>query len=137
MCTVLYSVRDIAILRINLSLKTVQLCPPIFGQFCEKLIFCFSPKYLGLTVLTKYFVNKNVVCFLRKALIFVILSYLWSTFTPSIHDIHKKAFLQSCRYGEYLSVATLVIHIPVFGAEQFAFPCNVFFFFSELQLKKF
>ena len=50
------SVRDIARLRINLSLKTVQLSPPIFGQFCEKLIFCFSPKYLGLPDHTKYFV---------------------------------------------------------------------------------
>ena len=32
--------RDIASLGINLSLKTV---PPIFGQFCEKLIFCIFP----------------------------------------------------------------------------------------------
>ena len=47
---------DIASLCINLSLKTVQFLPPIFGQLCEKLIFCFSPKYLGLPVLTKYFV---------------------------------------------------------------------------------
>ena len=47
----------------------------------------------------------------------------------------KKAFPQSCRYGKYLSFATLVTPITVFGAEQFAFPCNVFF--AELQLKKF
>ena len=30
-----YSLRDIASLRINLSLNTVQLSPPMFGQFCE------------------------------------------------------------------------------------------------------
>ena len=54
---------DIASLCINLSLKTVQLAPPIFGQFCEKTnILFFSPKYLGLPVLTKYFVKQN--CFL-------------------------------------------------------------------------
>ena len=36
-------IRDIASLCINLSPKTVQFSPPIFGQFCEKLIFFFSP----------------------------------------------------------------------------------------------
>ena len=35
------SIGDIASLRIILSLKTVQLSPPIFGKFCEKLIYCF------------------------------------------------------------------------------------------------
>ena len=34
---------DIASLCINLSLKTVQFSPPIFGKFFEKLIFCFFP----------------------------------------------------------------------------------------------
>ena len=29
------SIRDIASLRINLSLKTVQLSPPMFNKFCE------------------------------------------------------------------------------------------------------
>ena len=58
-----YLQRDIASLGINLSLKTVQLSPPIFGKFCKKkLIFCFSPKYTGLPVLTKYFVKKICLC---------------------------------------------------------------------------
>ena len=35
--------RDIASLRINLSLKTVQLSPLIFGQFCEYIILLFCP----------------------------------------------------------------------------------------------
>ena len=30
------AIRDIVGLRINLSLKTVQLSPPIFGQICER-----------------------------------------------------------------------------------------------------
>ena len=47
---------------INHSPKTVQFSPPIFGQFCQKLMLCFSPKYLGLPVLTKYFVKKNCLC---------------------------------------------------------------------------
>ena len=64
---------DIASLCINLSPKTVQFSPPIFGQFCEKLIFFFPPKYLRLPVLTKYFVKK-IVCVLRKGFIFVILT---------------------------------------------------------------
>ena len=33
----------IASLRINLSLKTVQLSPPIFGHFCEYIILLFCP----------------------------------------------------------------------------------------------
>ena len=112
--------RDVASLRINLSLKTVQLSHPIFYQFCEKLIFCFPPKYLGLPVLTKYFVKK-IVCV--------------HFYTCNTWHSQKKAFPQSCRYGKYLSFATLVTPITVLGAEQFAFPCNVFF--AELQLKKF
>ena len=52
--------RDIASLCIILSLKTVQISPPILGHFCEKLIFCFSPKNLGLPVLTKYFVKNKL-----------------------------------------------------------------------------
>ena len=35
--------RGIASLRINLSLKTVQLSPPIFGHFCEYIILLFCP----------------------------------------------------------------------------------------------
>ena len=33
----------IASLRINISLKTVQLSPPIIGTFCEYIIFLFCP----------------------------------------------------------------------------------------------
>ena len=47
----------------------------------------------------------------------------------------NKTFTQSCRYGKYLIFATLVTPITDLGAEQFAFPCNVFF--AKLQLKKF
>ena len=48
----------------------------------------------------------------------------------------NKAFPQSCRYAEYLSSATIVtVTVTVLEAEQFAFPCNIFF--AELQLKKF
>ena len=36
-------IQDIASLRINLSLKTVQLSPPIFGQFGEKTDIQFFP----------------------------------------------------------------------------------------------
>ena len=43
-----------------------------------------------------------------------------------LQEIHKKAFPQSCRYGKYLSFAALVTPKTVLGAEQFAFPCNVF-----------
>ena len=46
--------------RINLSLKTVQVSPPIFGHFFfNKLVFWFFPNYLGLPVLTKYFVKNS------------------------------------------------------------------------------
>ena len=36
-------VRDIASLRINLSLNTVHLSPPMFGQFCKKFSILFFP----------------------------------------------------------------------------------------------
>ena len=36
-------IQDIASLCINLSLKIVQLSPPIFSKFCEKLLFSFFP----------------------------------------------------------------------------------------------
>ena len=41
--------------------------------------------------------------------------------------IHVAAFSQSCRYGKYLSFATLVTPITVMGDEHFAFPFKVFF----------
>ena len=47
--------------------------------------------------------------------------------------IHKKAFPQSCRYGEYISFATLYTPITVLGAEQLAFPYK--FILAELQQK--
>ena len=40
---ILKLIRNIASLRINLSLKTVQLSPPIFGHFCE---------YIGILVIS-------------------------------------------------------------------------------------
>ena len=50
-------------------------------------------------------------------------------------EIDIEAFPQSCWYGKYLSFAALVTPVAVLGAEQFAFPCKVFF--VKLQLKKF
>ena len=46
-----------------------------------------------------------------------------------------KAFPQSCRYCQYISFAILDTPVPVLGADQFVFPCNVVF--ARLQLKKF
>ena len=61
-------------------------------------------------------------------------------FRPLLHPkyikILIKAFLQSCIFGKYILFATLDIPVPVLGAEQLVFPCNVFFL-AELQLKKF
>ena len=60
-------------------------------------------------------------------------------FGPLLHlkymKFTKKTFLHRCRYGKYLSFATLVTPITILGAEQFSFPWN--FFFAGLQLKKF
>ena len=49
--------------------------------------------------------------------------------------IHKKAFPQNCRYGKYLSFASLFTPINVLGVEQFAFPYK--FILAKLQLKRF
>ena len=60
-------------------------------------------------------------------------------FGPLLHlqcmNIQIEAFPQSCRYGKYLSFASLVNPITVLGAEQFAIPCNIAF--AKLQLNKF
>ena len=128
-------VGDIATLHIHLSLKTVQLSPPIFGKFCEKLILCFSPKYIGLPVLTKYIFLKQLCPEEGRNFCYSNLT-LGHFYTFNTWNSHKKIFSQSCRYGKYLSFATFVTPITVLRAEQFAFPCNVFFF-AELQLKKF
>ena len=52
-------------------------------------------------------------------------------FQPLLHPkyikIPIKAFQQNCRYGKYLSFATLDIPVTVLGAEHFVFPCNIFF----------
>ena len=107
---------------------------PCLFNFVKKLLFCFSPKYLRLPVLAKYF-SKN----------YLFLSWgrpQFSLFHPNFGPllqlqymkIHKKAFPQSCRYGKYLSFATLFTQITVFGAEQFAFPYK--FILTKLQLKR-
>ena len=95
---------------------------------------CF-PKYLGLPVLKKYFVkNCLFVSWGRPQF-----SLFYPNIGPLLHlqylKIHKKALPQSYRYGKYLSFAALVTPITFLGAEQFAFPCTLFF--AELQLKKF
>jgi hypothetical protein len=41
--------------------------------------------------------------------------------------IFNKDFPQSCRYGKYLSFETLDTRQTVLGAEQFVYPCKVFF----------
>ena len=56
-------------------------------------------------------------------------------YTYNTWNSQKKAFPKSCRYGKYLSFATLVTPITVLAAEQFAFLYTLFF--AELQLKKF
>ena len=125
-CKLLY-MWHIARLRINLSLTTVQLSPPIFGKFCEKLIFSFSPKYLGLPVPTKYFV-KNVCLCLEEGLHFCCFNLtLGHFYTFNTWNSQTKNFPQSCRYGKYHLFATLVTPITGLGAEKFSFLCNVFF----------
>ena len=52
---------DIASLCINLSPKTWKFSPPIFGQFCEKLIFCFSPLIPRITSSYKIFCKKTKI----------------------------------------------------------------------------
>ena len=68
-----YQIRDITSLRINLSLKTVQLSPPIFGQFCEKTNILFFPYIPRITNSYNIFCKKKKIV-LRKASIFVILT---------------------------------------------------------------
>ena len=56
-------------------------------------------------------------------------------YTYNTWKFTKNTFLQSCRYGKYLTFATLVTPTTVLGAEQFAFPYK--FILAKLQLKKF
>ena len=38
---------------------------------------------------------------------------------------NNKKYFTKYRYAFYLSYATLVTYVPVFGAEKFQFPCGV------------
>ena len=91
--------------------------------FVNTLFFCFVPKYLGIPVLTKYFVK--ICLFVSWGRLNFLLFYL--NFRPLLHPQYMKilikAFQQSCRYGKYLSFATLDTPVAVLGAEQFVFPC--------------
>ena len=102
-----------------------------FSSF--SILFFF---YLGLPVLTKYFVIFNCLC-PEEGLNFCFV-YLY--FGPLLHlqymNIHIQNFSKSCRYGKYYSFETLITHVTVLGAEKFLFPCKSFFF-AELQLKMF
>ena len=86
----------------------------------------FYPQYLGLPVLTKYFVTFFFSLSPVEGLHFcycnltVVHFYTYNTW-----ESHKKNFSQSFRYGKYLSFPALVILLTVLAAEQFAFPCNV------------
>ena len=108
---------------------------PCLVNFMNNLVFCFSPKYLGFTVLTKYFIKNYLFLSWGRPQF----SLFYPNFGPLLHlqymKIHKTAFPQSCRYGKYRSFATLFTHITVLGAEQFAFPYK--FILAELQLKRF
>ena len=120
----LKSLRGIASLRINISLKTVQLPPPIFGHFCEYIILLFCPLYLGIPVLTKYFVK--IYLFVSWGRPQFLLFYL--NIRPLLHPkymtIFIKAFPQSFRYCKYLSFATLDTPVTVLGAVQLVFSCK-------------
>ena len=101
------------------SISVSKLCNfhlPYLVNFVKNLYSVFSPKYLGLPVLTKYFVPKKL--FVSWGRPSFLLFYL--NFGPLLHlqymKFTKKAFLQSCRYGKYCSFATLVTPITVLGA---------------------
>ena len=124
-----YLLWDIASLCINLSLKTVQFSPPIIGKFCETNILFFSPRYLELAVLTKYFVKKNYLC-PEKGLHFCYFTLtLGHFYTFNTWNSQKKAFPQSCRYGKYLSFAPFHLHpYNCFGGWTICISLQRFFF---------
>ena len=99
--------------------KRYNFHPPYLVTFVNTLFFCFLPKYLGIPVLTKYFVNICLLVSWGKPQF--LLFYL--NFRPIVHPkyikIHIKAF---CRYQKYLSFATVDTPVTVLGAEQFVFP---------------
>ena len=66
-------------------LKLYKFHLPYLVTFVNKLVFWFFPNYLGLPVLTKYFVKMVSLC-LEVGLNFVILPYLWAHFTPTIQE---------------------------------------------------
>ena len=120
------------------SISVSKLCNfpiPCLVNCVNNLVFCFSPKYLGLPVLTKYFVKNSLFVSWGKPQF----SLFYPNIGPLLHlqymKIHKNTFPWSCRYGKYRSFATLVTPITVLGAEQFAFPYK--FVLAELHLKRF
>ena len=108
---------------------------PCLVNSVNNLVFCFSLKYLGLPALTKYFAKHYLFLSWGRPQF----SLFYPNFGPFLHlqyiKIHKKTFPQSCRYGKYLSFATLFTPITVLGAEQCAFSYK--FILAKLHLKGF
>ena len=110
------------------SISVSKLCNfhlPYLVTFVNKLVFCFPlPKFTSCL-----FVSWGRPQF----------SLFYHNLGPLLHlqymKTHADAFSKSRRCGKNLSFATLVTHITVLGAEQFALPCKVVF--AKLQLKKF
>ena len=116
------------------TLETLQACAsisvskqcnfpiPCLVNFVNSLVFCYFPKYVGLPVLTKYFVKNCLFVSWRRPQLLLF----YPNFGPLLHikyvKIHKKAFSQSCRYGKHLSFETVFNSITVLWAEQLAFP---------------
>ena len=116
----------------NASLR-INLTSHIWSFFLNTLFFCFVPKYLGIPVLTKYF-----------ATIWLFLSWgrppfllFYPNFRPFLHPKYIKnlikAFLQNCRYGKYLSFATLHTTVTELGLSNLYFPATFFFFQTSFE----
>ena len=110
---------------------------PYLVTFVNTLLFFFFPTYLGIPVLTKYFVKNNL--FVSWGRPKFVLFYL--NFRPLLHPkyikIVIKAFPQSCRYGKYFLFSILDTPVTVLRAEQFVFLCKVFFLLPNFSWKSY
>ena len=116
------------ILQACTSILVSKLCKfhlPNLVNFVNKLVVCFPPLpyCLGLPVFTKKIVNNCLYVSWGRPQFLLFFPNFGPLLRLQYMIIHIEACPLSCRYGEYISFASLITPITVLGTEQFAFPC--------------
>ena len=107
--------------------KQCKLHPPYWVIIERTNFFFFVPNYLGVPVITKYFIKICLFVSWAKSHFFSSSPLLWGSLTPRLHEHFYWSLFTRCRYGKYLLLSNLFTLVTVFGVEQVAFQYKVIF----------